>query len=203
MPVGCSCGTDGARALPDLRQAVVAHRPRATDWLLATPDDLVTLNGQTLVVDYKSPGRASTAVSLEHACQLHQAALVAEDRGLRIDGLVLVALNLREWTVDPFLVDRDPALDDEILAAGHHYWRDYVLQGELPPWPQRDAASRALALADLPTAAKTAWNASALEYMRLDILAKQAGTGARARDQLARLAAEHGLRDNVLWRPST
>jgi len=192
----------GARALADLRQAVVTHRSRSYPWLLATPDDLITLNGKTLVVDYKSPADPLTTVSLEHACQLHQAALVAEDQGLRIDGLVLVALNLREWTVVPFLVDRDRALDDEILAAGHHYWRDYVLQGELPPWPQRDAASRALALADLPTAAKTALEQVALEYMRLDLLAKQAKELAtRARDQLARLAAEHGLRDNVAMAP--
>ncbi|MFZ1643623.1 MAG: YqaJ viral recombinase family protein, partial [Candidatus Contendobacter sp.] len=164
----------GARPLPDLRQAVVAHRPRDHGWLLATPDDLVTLNGKMLVVDYKAPAEPPTAVSLEHACQLHQAALVAEDRGIRIEGLVLVALNLREWTVDTFLVERDPALDGEILAAGQHYWRDCVLQGELPPWPQRDAASRALALVDLPAAAKAALEQVALGYVRLDILAKQA-----------------------------
>lgn len=54
MPAICSCGT-AAPVLPDLRQAVAAHRPRDHEWLLATPDDLVTLNGQTLVVDYKAP----------------------------------------------------------------------------------------------------------------------------------------------------
>ncbi len=192
----------GARPLPDLRQAVAAHRPRDHEWLLATPDDLVTLNGQTLVVDYKAPAEPPTAVSLEHACQLHQAALVAEDRGIRIEGLVLVALNLREWTVDTFLVERDPALDAEILAAGHHYWRDCVLQGELPPWPQRDTASRALALADLPPATKAALEQAALGYVRLDILAKQARElAARARDQLAGLAAEHGLRESIAVAP--
>ena len=192
----------GARPLPDLLQAVVAHRPRDHGWLLATPDDLVMLNGRTLVVDYKAPAEPPTAVSLEHACQLHQAALVAEDRGIRIEGLVLVALNLREWTVDTFLVDRDPALDAEILAAGQHYWRDWVLQGELPPWPQRDAASRALALADLSPAAKAELERAALGYVRLDILAKQARElAARARDQLAGLAAEHGLRESVLVAP--
>ncbi len=33
----------GARALADLRQAVVTHRSRRYPWLLATPDDLITL----------------------------------------------------------------------------------------------------------------------------------------------------------------
>jgi len=191
-----------ARPLADLRQAVVTHRSHRHPWLLATPDDLITLNGKTLVVDYKSPADPPTAVSLEHACQLHQAALIAEDQGLRIDGLVLVALNLREWTVNSFLVDRDPQLDAEILAAGHHYWRDYVLHGELPPWPQRDAAGRALALADLPAAAKTTLEQGALEYMRLDLLAKQAkALATRARDQLARRAAEYGVPDHVAIAP--
>lgn len=177
----------GARTLTAERVALQAHHHRDHPWMLYTPDDLVRLHGLNLLVDYKAPFQPPAEVALHHGCQLHQGALLAEDAGIGIDRLLLVAWDLQHWKPLLFMVERDPQLDAEIRKAGDHYWR-FVLDGECPPWPQRDTP-QPLALTELPEAQRRQIEQAALDYVRLDILAKEAKTMAeQARTRLEKLS---------------
>ena len=85
----------GAEVLSDALHTLQQHRHQRHEWMLYTPDDLVQLHGFTLLIDYKAPFEVPTAVPFRHGCQLHQGRLLAEDAGLRIDNMMIVAWDLQ------------------------------------------------------------------------------------------------------------
>ncbi len=186
----------GAQSLTDELSAVQAHRHREHPWMLYTPDDLVQLHGLNILVDYKAPFTPPSEVALRYGCQLHQGALLAEDAGIMIDRLLLVAWDLQHWKPLLFMVERDQLLVQDMIQAGEHYW-PMVLEGQLPPWPQRNT-TQPLVLADMDDTTRQCIEQAALDYARLDILAKEAKRAADlARTQLEALSAEQVLADEA------
>ena len=182
----------GARPLPELARQVAAHSPARHPWMRCTPDDFVELDGRLVLVDYKAPAEPLSALSLSHACQLHQIGLVAADLGYPVDARAIVAWNHARGRAEVLPCARDPALEAEIGAAGDHYWTAHVLAGELPPWPDR--AGQALALADLPLEAKAELEGLAARWLRLEVLAKEAKRlTEEARERLAARCRDHRL----------
>ena len=190
----------GAVRRTDLTQPVAAHTPTRWPWMQATPDDFLDINGVLGVVDYKVPAEPMTELELGHRCQLHQIGLLAEDLGIPVGFRAIVAWNHRRGGPEVFLCTRDPALEQEIIAAGEHYWNGHVLTGELPDWPTRTAL--ALNLADLSLEAKTEIETLAERWMRLEVLAKEAKTlNEAARETLLACCRAHGLTDAVTSGP--
>jgi hypothetical protein len=120
-------------------------------WLIGNLDDYVTLGnvpGQTrnMIVDYKVP-------SAEHAekyrypekggapfawpAQLHHHDLLCMDKGFTADGLMAFMWDADAYEAVPIEFDRNPALHEEILEVGDHYFFDYLLKGRLPEPIQR------------------------------------------------------------------
>ena len=177
----------GAEVISDALHTLQQHRHQTHPWMLYTPDDVVQLHGFTVLIDYKAPFEVPNVVPFRHGCQLHQGRLLAEDAGIVIDRMLLVAWDLQRWQPLLFMVDHNPALDEEIKAAGDHFW-PFVLEGQLPPWPQTSALPP-LELSDLDAANLTQLQRAALEYAQMDILAKAAkGDAERARAHLEALA---------------
>ena len=164
-------GLSGATRRPDLARRVEGAVP-PWPWMQGTPDDLIVPQGRLGVVDYKPPAAPLRDVSLEYACQLHQIGLLARAVGLSVTFRALVAWNPETWSPEVLPCPHDPALEQELIAAGDHYWNAHVLAGELPPWPTDERLD--LALADLPQEAKREIEALATRWLRLDILAKEA-----------------------------
>lgn len=190
----------GAVRHEDLTQRVAAHTPTRWPWMQATPDDFVEIDGVLGLVDYKAPAEPLTDLSLSHACQLQQIRLLAEDLGLPVRWQAIVAWNHPRGCPEVFLCERDPALEQEIIEAGEHYWRQHVLTGELPPWPAR--AALALNLADLSLEAKAEVEDLAARWLRLDLLAREAKTlSDAARERLLDVCRTHRLADPVTSGP--
>ena len=179
----------GAEVISDALHTLQQHRHQTHPWMLYTPDDVVQLHDFTVLIDYKAPFDVPSVVPFRHGCQLHQGRLLAEDAGIVIDRMLLVAWDLQRWQPLLFLVDHNPALDAEIKAAGDYFW-PYVLKGELPPWPQHNALP-SIELSDLDETQRQRIQSAALEYAQLDSLAKAAKSEAeRARDRLEQLALD-------------
>ena len=190
----------GAVRRDDITRRIAGHTAARWPWMLATPDDLVELDGVLGVVDYKAPAEPLTDLSLSHTCQLHQIGLLAADLGYSIGFRAIVAWNHRQGTPEVLVCERDPALEQELIAAGEHYWNRYVLTGTLPDWPARETP--ALALADLPVAAKLEIEALAERYWRLDLLAREAkALTDAARARLQDCCRVHRLTDAVACGP--
>lgn len=186
----------GASPLPELTRQVAAHAPARHPWMRCTPDDFVELDGRLVLVDYKAPAEPLAALSLSHACQLHQIGLVAADLGYPVDARAIVAWNHARGRAEVLACERDPALEAEIEAAGDHYWTAHVLAGELPPWPDRTGL--ALGLADLPPEAKAELEGLAERWLRLEVLSKEAKRlTEEARERLAARCRDHRLAEAV------
>ncbi|MCP5458705.1 MAG: YqaJ viral recombinase family protein [Gammaproteobacteria bacterium] len=185
----------GATPRPDLLQKVV-ETPAQWDWMQATPDELVVMDGRLGIIDYKSPAQPINDVPLEYACQLHQIGLLAQHAGLPVAFRALVAWNSETWRPEVLPCPHDPALEQEIVEAGNHYWYNHILTGELPPWPTVERLD--LGLADLPQAAKAEIEALSNRWLRLDLLAKEAATLVDdARQRLIDTCQIHGLGQTV------
>ena len=154
----------------------------------ATPDDVVELAGRRVLVDYKAPAEPLTEVSLPYACQLHQTGLIAADLGYAFDARALVAWNHPRGTPEVLVCAHDPALDAEIVAAGTRYWNEYVLTGELPPWPTRTLST---ALPTRPLGFELTEDQRALQ----DLAARATA------DHVIPVAAEHDRTGHFPWEP--
>lgn len=186
----------GAVRQPTLTQRIAAHRPSHWPWMQATPDDLIELDGALGVVDYKAPAEPMTELSLSYACQLHQIGLIAADLGYPLDFRAIVAWNHPRGCPEVWVCAHDPTLEQELIAAGEHYWNRHVLNGELPPWPTRTPL--ALNLADLASEAKAEVEVLAERWLRLDVLAKEVQRlREEARAQLVERCRAYGLAESV------
>ncbi|NJN48419.1 MAG: hypothetical protein HC808_20350, partial [Candidatus Competibacteraceae bacterium] len=186
----------GAIRREDLTQQLAAHRPSQWPWMQATPDDVVEINGVLGVIDYKAPAEPISEVSLSYHCQLHQIGLLAQDVGLPLAFRAVVAWNMASWSPDVLPCPHDPALEQEIIAAGSHYWTHHVLTGELPPWPTTPRLN--LSLAEVTVEAKQEIEALANRFLRLEMLAKEAKTlKDEARERLFAQCHTHQLGQDV------
>lgn len=128
-------------------------------WMISSPDDLVVVGtacvldgfrlepGDLILIDYKCPSSTSFPTYVSGGVpsywqsQLHQ----YEELGratieLKVKARFIVMFDLDRFQPHPKLVPYQPDLVDELIAAGSTFWNDFVMKGELPPWPERRKA---------------------------------------------------------------
>lgn len=123
-------------------------------WMRYSPDDLVLfdtpflleqgmqdtieLQGRILV-DYKAPTQVdkSNQVSFQYACQLHQGAMLANEKGIDIHGCLLSQFDWATWSLKNSFIQINPELCELIQQAGDHYWDD-VMNGRIPRYVIRN-----------------------------------------------------------------
>lgn len=116
------------------------HSPHSEyPWLRGNNIDVVLrIDGHTFIADIKCPSAASLAAlvnqggGLEYQAQLHQYKMWLEDKGFKIDGLLIGAFNYQDATVEEIYVEKDLELERDIVRAGEHYWNNHILQGIYP-----------------------------------------------------------------------
>jgi predicted phage-related endonuclease len=113
-------------------------------WQNGSPDDVVLIgNGKRkkrFIVDYKAPGTGGyeiEGVPMRYSAQLHHYQMIAQKLGIKIDGLILVAVDYAHWTLETLNVPFDQYLVDEILDCGDYFWNEYVMQGRLPDFARK------------------------------------------------------------------
>ncbi len=128
-------------------------------WMISSPDDIVKVGvscvldgfrlepGDLILVDYKCPSAnafptyVSGGVPSYWQSQLHQYdELSRTTLDLRFKARFIVMFDLDRFEPHPKLVPYQPELVEELVAAGSTFWNDFVLKGELPPWPERRKA---------------------------------------------------------------
>lgn len=123
-------------------------------WMRYSPDDLVRFNVPYLLeqgygpalelqglilVDYKSPTQVDTSdtVSFQYACQLHQGAMLAIEKGIELNGCLLSQFNWATWSLKNSFIEINPELCQLVRQAGDHYWDD-VMNGRIPRYVLRN-----------------------------------------------------------------
>lgn len=123
-----------------------ARGPRS--WMRYSPDDVVclasarpnpALGGRSAVrvlVDYKAPRciEEDEEVHFQYACQLHQGAMVCAHKGVHLDVLLLSQFDWAGWALKDDRIEYEDELARHILAAGDHYWGEYVCEGRVPAY---------------------------------------------------------------------
>jgi predicted phage-related endonuclease len=144
-------------------------------WRVGNPDDIVTFDGKRYIVDYKCPRSLDDFkpddmdAPFPYICQLHHYRGIAENIGIPIDGLAVVAWNAARFEPVLFPVRFDQLLEAELIETGEHYWNNFVLTGKLPPSTDRP---RLIAPFD-PTGEMT----EAAQKLTIGKLIKQFGEG--------------------------
>ncbi|ADP20157.1 MULTISPECIES: YqaJ viral recombinase family protein [Achromobacter] len=117
------------------------------NWMRYSPDELcrfrrpfpLVVDGQRhqlygrYLADYKAPASvdASDDISFQYAAQMNQGAILCEEQGIEVDGLLLVQFDYQncELHLNALPVDRE--LCAAIRETGEYYWGE-VLQGRIP-----------------------------------------------------------------------
>lgn len=117
------------------------------NWMRYSPDELCRfrhpfplvvdrqrhqLYGRYLA-DYKAPTavEASDDISFQYAAQMNQGAILCEEQGIEVDGLLLVQFDYRKCELHLNALPVDRELCQEIRETGEHYWGE-VMQGRVP-----------------------------------------------------------------------
>ena len=114
--------------------------PRA--WMRYSPDDVVIAVGEAgalpILLDYKAPTEVDqeARISIQYAAQLHMGAIIAAHNGIELGGLMLSQYDWKNWTLKNDDVAYRPDLARLLVEAGDHYWNDFVLRGQVPPYVQ-------------------------------------------------------------------
>ena len=112
-----------------------------------SPDELcrfrhpfpLVVNGQRhqlygrYLADYKAPAsvEASDDIAFQYAAQMNQGAILCEEQGIEVDGLLLVQFDYQNCQLHLNALPVDRELCEAIREAGEHYWGE-VLQGRIP-----------------------------------------------------------------------
>ncbi|AVG44121.1 MULTISPECIES: YqaJ viral recombinase family protein [Achromobacter] len=117
------------------------------NWMRYSPDELcrfrhpfpLVVNGQRhqlygrYLADYKAPAsvEASDDIAFQYAAQMNQGAILCEEQGIEVDGLLLVQFDYQNCQLHLNALPVDRELCEAIREAGEHYWGE-VLQGRIP-----------------------------------------------------------------------
>ncbi len=157
-------------------------------WMRASLDGLYEIDGAVIIPDFKAPSEAFLDAYMRHAdyhdyrAQLNHYAVVAEGRGIHIDGLHLVFYDYRRVAMEGVRicdVALNPTLQDKLVHAEDVFWNDYVMQGITPEIDHE----RVLTASDIPKEieeqAKLAVNAKMLADHISDVYEDSRKTVAR------------------------
>lgn len=108
-------------------------------WMLGSPVELANLGGKVVLAQMKVP-RAEVAATYrdeglpyEFTLQAHHHALLASVIGYPPARLVCAVMDVAAWEAQPYIIDRDPAIERELIAVGEQTWSAFVMKGVLPP----------------------------------------------------------------------
>lgn len=104
------------------------------EFLRYSPDDVVRIERQRILVDYKSPNKVEeeSEYNFDYQCQINLGADILQKIGLPCSHGLLSRLDWSAWECKGIWVDIDPALQDEIVEAAHFYWTQHLMRGEPP-----------------------------------------------------------------------
>ena len=113
-------------------------------WLEGNIDLALLINNNIrILTDIKWPrsGNAQKTQSncpFSHVAQLHQYKLCGKRLATPIDydKMVLASFDSDTFQFYPAEVEYDEQLEKDILAAGDHYFQNYLLKGKIPPYPK-------------------------------------------------------------------
>lgn len=117
-------------------------------WMRYSPDDVVNMPASAafgiekagdkpikgkVLVDYKAPNVIddSEEISFQYACQLHQGAILLDELGIQLSGILLSQYDWANWRLKNDVIPISSDLKSIIIETGNHYW-DCVLRGEIP-----------------------------------------------------------------------
>ena len=125
-------------------------------WLIGSPDDIIEVDGNLIIVDYKAPTSGTIAAyasyprdqaPIYYEAQLHHYSTIAQKLGMNVSSTMLASLDYDKFTFDLRYIALRPDFQQELLDAGTYYWENHVLTG-IPPNPStRKAFSKEV---DLP-----------------------------------------------------
>lgn len=81
------------------------------EWLRGSPDDVTMLAGKRMLVDYKVPNIVTDDVDFDYQVQLHHYGLLARMRNVKLDGYLLVKLDIAP-ELAASLVTKWPTMSD-------------------------------------------------------------------------------------------
>lgn len=126
------------RPRDDLLDQMRKHRDSEFSWLIGTPDDIVEIDNKVIIVDYKVPNMDQIyeydleGAPFYYVAQLHHYRTIAERAGIKVEGLMLGALNYKEWRVNVYPVEYSKEMAETCLQVGRFHWEEYVLKGIVP-----------------------------------------------------------------------
>lgn len=117
----------------------LTHSRGRYDFLRYSPDDVVTIQGHRVLVDYKSPSDVSeeTVYDFDYQCQINLGADIMSLNGVPATYGMLSRLCWKDWKCVGTWVEINPVLQEEIIDSAHHYWTRHVLAGEAPDFVQQ------------------------------------------------------------------
>lgn len=103
-------------------------------WQRYSPDDVVLLDGKRWLVDYKAPGEAHGygQEPLRYRAQLHGGAMLLEQNGIEIEGMLLVQYPRKDLEMRVSHVAFDESLFRDLYTANDELWYGYILEGCVP-----------------------------------------------------------------------
>jgi len=135
-------------------------------WMRYSPDDTLVFDqgqfkGELALIDYKSPSEVSDeandeGISFDYLCQLTQGAIIGSENGLKFSRYFLSQLDWKGWNLVVHHAPVDAALMKEVERAGDHFWNEFVMKGEVPPYVARLAVDEEVQLSLMDQAEKIA-----------------------------------------------
>lgn len=127
-------------------RGIMAHPEH--EWMLLSPDRLITVDGQTEYLEIKTSGQAdewgaegSDEVPLHAAAQVQWALEVLDLEA----GRIAVLIGDHGFDMRQYRIPRDRELGAELIRRGSEFWHGNVLPGIPPPLDGSPATARALA----------------------------------------------------------
>lgn len=117
-------------------------------WLIGSPDDILEVDGELIIVDYKAPTSGTIAAyahypknkaPIYYEAQLHHYSTIAQKLGLKVASTMLASLDYDKFEFDLRYIPLRPQFQQELLDAGTFYWEQHVLTG-IPPNPSNQKA---------------------------------------------------------------
>lgn len=115
------------RDLESMRKIESGTTVKGMEWLVGNPDDVVLMSGGRYLIDYKIPSAVDDSVDFDYEVQLNHYALGAEFKGVKLDGMLLVKLDLAP-EIAAALVERI----DDMKSEDVHELAETIARVNLP-----------------------------------------------------------------------
>lgn len=110
-------------------------------WLVGSPDEIMEVNGEIIIIDYKAPttktiasldGYKENEAPIYYEAQLHHYATIGQKLGLNVSKTMLASYVYDKHDFDLRHVEVRSDFQQELLYDGTEYWENYVCKGIVP-----------------------------------------------------------------------